>query len=137
MNPPTLRSEINVTPFVDVCLVLLIIFMVITPVLVNGPHVELPEATRAAAVPTAAKVLTLQADHALLLDGRPLAPADLPEALRKLQAADGRLAVRADRRLPYREVRALLAAASAARLSGAELVVDRKPKNEGTGYEFK
>ena len=45
MNPPTLRSEINVTPFVDICLVLLIIFMVITPVLVNGPHVELPEAT--------------------------------------------------------------------------------------------
>jgi biopolymer transport protein TolR len=126
MNPPTLRSEINVTPFVDVCLVLLIIFMVITPVLVNGPHVELPQATQAAAVPTAAKVLTLQADHALLLDGRPLAPGDLPEALRKIQAADGRLAVRADRRLPYREVRALLAAASAAKLSGAELVVDRK-----------
>ena len=128
MNPPTLRSEINVTPFVDICLVLLIIFMVITPVLVNGPHVELPKATRAASVPTATKVLTLQADHVLLLDGKPLAPGDLPEALRKIQAADGRLALRADRRLPYREVRALLAAASAARLSGADLVVDRKQK---------
>ena len=128
MNPPTLRSEINVTPFVDICLVLLIIFMVITPVLVNGPHVELPKATCAASVPTAAKVLTLQADHVLLLDGKPLAPGDLPEALRKIQAADGRLALRADRRLPYREVRALLAAASAARLSGADLVVDRKQK---------
>src|SRR6188768_4379338 len=82
VKPAPTNSEINVTPFVDVCLVLLIIFMVITPVLVNGPHVELPEATRAAAVPTAAKVLTLQADHALLLDGNPLAPGDLPEALR-------------------------------------------------------
>ncbi len=128
MNAPALRSEINVTPFVDVCLVLLIIFMVITPVLVNGPHVELPAATQAAPVPTAAKVITLQADHGMLLDGQPLAPGDLPAALRELQAHHGRLAVRADRRLLYRDVRALLAAASEARLPGAELVVERRPR---------
>jgi biopolymer transport protein ExbD len=40
---PTIRSEINVTPLVDVCLVLLIIFMVVTPMLTGGGDIALPE----------------------------------------------------------------------------------------------
>jgi biopolymer transport protein ExbD len=42
------RSDINITPLVDVVLVLLIIFMVITPMLQRGKHVELPKARHAA-----------------------------------------------------------------------------------------
>ncbi len=42
-----IRSEINVTPLVDVCLVLLIIFMVVTPILTDGIAVELPKLVRA------------------------------------------------------------------------------------------
>jgi biopolymer transport protein TolR len=41
------RNEINVTPLVDVCLVLLIIFMVVTPMLTRGKNVELPKAKNA------------------------------------------------------------------------------------------
>src|ERR1043166_4630395 len=41
------QSDINVTPLIDVCLVLLSVFMVITPLLVTGVHVELPQTTTA------------------------------------------------------------------------------------------
>src|SRR3954469_19061546 len=47
------KSDINVTPLVDVCLVLLIIFMVITPMLQRGKEVTLPEATKKALSQTA------------------------------------------------------------------------------------
>jgi biopolymer transport protein TolR len=43
MEAPEVRSDINVTPLVDVCLVLLIIFMVVTPMLQKGVDVVLPE----------------------------------------------------------------------------------------------
>jgi biopolymer transport protein TolR len=68
-------SEINVTPFVDVMLVLLIIFMVAAPMLTVGVPVELPE-TAATALPTEAEeplTVTMTAQGALLIqktDGR-------------------------------------------------------------------
>ncbi|MGA0323216.1 MAG: biopolymer transporter ExbD, partial [Ilumatobacteraceae bacterium] len=43
MKPPEVHNEINVTPLVDVCLVLLIIFMVIMPMLQRGKEVPLPQ----------------------------------------------------------------------------------------------
>ncbi len=45
-NNKELMSDINVTPFVDVMLVLLIIFMVTAPMMIEGLNVDLPEATR-------------------------------------------------------------------------------------------
>lgn len=121
LEPPVLRSEINVTPFVDVCLVLLIIFMVIVPILTNGPAVQLPETAAPRPLAASAKLLTLRYDGSLDLDGRAVTAGELPALLRLLHAAGERLQVRADRRLPYREVRAALAAASRAQFSGAEL----------------
>jgi biopolymer transport protein ExbD len=125
MGPPTLRSEISVTPLVDVCLVLLIIFMVITPFCVNG-DVLLPLAQSPLRVPEKAVVLTLRADRGLLIDDTALARDALAAKLADLSAQGKRLAIKADRRLPYREVRALLAAASAAQFPGAGLVVKRR-----------
>lgn len=126
MSAPTLRSEINVTPLVDVCLVLLIVFMIVTPLCVHQAGLELPQATRVAPIPETATQLTLGADGRLLLNATAVAREALPAALAELRATGHRLAIRADRRLPYREVRALLAAASAAEFPGAELVVDRR-----------
>src|SRR5438874_1949156 len=48
-NRASVRSDINITPLVDVVLVLLIIFMVVTPMLQRGKHVELPKAKNVAA----------------------------------------------------------------------------------------
>jgi biopolymer transport protein TolR len=57
-----MQSEINVTPLVDVCLVLLIIFMVVTPMLQEGVDVELPTAGKPDAMPEEENQLTLAID---------------------------------------------------------------------------
>ena len=77
-------SEINVTPFVDVMLVLLIIFMVAAPLLTVGVEINLPN-TAAKALPSEEKPLTLQidADGELYLQDTPI---EIDELLPKLKA---------------------------------------------------
>lgn len=54
-------AEINVTPFVDITLVLLIVFMISAPLLVNGVSIDLPK-TQASALPTDTKAITISID---------------------------------------------------------------------------
>ncbi|MCR5563952.1 MAG: biopolymer transporter ExbD, partial [Desulfovibrio sp.] len=63
-------SEINVTPFVDVMLVLLIIFMVATPMMSQGLDVDLPQTKQVEVLPTDADhmILTVRRDGKLYLD---------------------------------------------------------------------
>ncbi|SBV98445.1 Protein TolR (fragment) [uncultured Desulfovibrio sp.] len=63
-------SEINVTPFVDVMLVLLIIFMVATPMMSQGLDVDLPQTKQVEVLPTEADhmVLTVRKDGKIFLD---------------------------------------------------------------------
>src|SRR4026207_1162814 len=56
-NESDVKSDINVTPLVDVCLVLLIIFMVVTPMLQQGVDVTLPDTTEPAKTPAGGKQL--------------------------------------------------------------------------------
>jgi biopolymer transport protein ExbD len=84
------RPSMNVTPLVDVVLVLLIIFMVVTPLLVKQFHVHLPpqqQADRPAEADEPQVVLQLRAGGELRLNGRPIAREDLPERLRRVFAA--------------------------------------------------
>ena len=64
-----LQSEINVTPLVDVCLVLLIIFMVVTPVIVNGVQVHLPPAATADPLARQPLLVTINADGVIYVGG--------------------------------------------------------------------
>ncbi len=82
-------SAINVTPFVDVALVLLVIFMITAPVILKDAiRIQLPKAgsvdTKAPA--TLGIIVTKQGQ--ILLEGQPVAPAALAEAVRKALAAD-------------------------------------------------
>lgn len=63
-------SEINVTPFVDVMLVLLIIFMVATPMMTSGLEVDLPQTKQVESLPTETDhmILTIRADGKMYLD---------------------------------------------------------------------
>ena len=75
-------AEINVTPFVDVMLVLLIIFMVTAPLLNSGVPVDLPDSRAKALSQEPEQVtLSLSADGRLYLDNDELAPGELPERL--------------------------------------------------------
>jgi biopolymer transport protein TolR len=106
----TPMAEINVTPMVDVMLVLLIIFMVTAPLLVAGVPVDLPE-TKAGALDQEQKPvqISLEATGALFIDDAPVEPAELPARLaaiatRGSEEGGPRIYLRADRGLDYGRV---------------------------------
>ena len=106
-------SQINVTPFVDVMLVLLVIFMVTAPILQQGVAVDLPRAQLGPLdgqeVPL---VVSLTRDGDLYLNDRGLDRVALVEELAEVAArgADEPVYVRADENLPYGEVVSIMAA---------------------------
>ncbi|CUH78195.1 protein TolR [Tropicibacter naphthalenivorans] len=121
-------SEINVTPFVDVMLVLLIIFMVAAPLLTVGVPVELPK-TAAQALPSETEeplTVTISADGAVLIQTTEVARDDLVNRLRAIAAerADDRVYLRADGTVPYEQVAQIMGALNAGGFSSIGLVTD-------------
>ncbi|MBG0811301.1 TonB system transport protein ExbD [Methylosinus sp. H3A] len=103
--------EINVTPFIDVMLVLLIIFMVAAPLATVDLPVDLPAASAAThAKPDKPVYLTIQADLALALGETPVKRNDLVASLDALAGGDKdkRVFLRADTAVPYGEMMAIL-----------------------------
>ena len=124
----SVMSEINVTPFVDVMLVLLIIFMVAAPLLTVGVPVQLPK-TAADALPTEQEeplTITLAADGRLLIQTTETDPGDLIPRLRAIAAerADNKLFLRADGSIPYERVMQVMGALSAGGFRDIALVTD-------------
>ena len=122
-------AEINVTPLVDVMLVLLIIFMVTAPLLVTGVPVDLPE-SRAKALSQEANQVTLAIDGQgrVFLDDDEIAPGELAERIDGLRCA-GRSAterplitLRADRGLDYGRVMAVMGELNRAGCNSVSLV---------------
>ena len=121
-------AEINVTPLVDVMLVLLIIFMVTAPLLVAGVPVDLPDA-RAQSLPQDQSPIqiSLDAKGALFIDSLEVAPAALPAklaALREARNDEARVYVRADRSLDYGRVMQVVGNVNAAGFKKVALVTD-------------
>jgi len=106
-------SDINVTPLVDVMLVLLIIFMVTTPLLESGIRVELPKAS-AKALPKDIKPVTLSIDkkRQFYLNDKLVKDADFIRAIKSLfqKREDKQIFIRADGTLPYGLIAQVLAA---------------------------
>jgi len=130
---PHPQPEINVTPLVDVVLVLLIIFMVVTPVLANEDRVLLPEADHPdAKKETEAAPWEVVLDHEgrFLLDDGPLEIAALRAELLRRKAEDPtrRVLLLADGRLPYGTVRAAFAALQGVGFRGVSLKVLERAK---------
>ena len=121
-------AEINVTPLVDVMLVLLIIFMVTAPLLVAGVPVDLPE-SRAGALDQQAKPVQVAIDGrgVITVDDAPVAEAELPALLARIAAqpepAEGRrIYLRADRSLDYGRVMQVMGELNRAGLNRVALV---------------
>jgi biopolymer transport protein TolR len=130
-------AEINVTPLVDVMLVLLIIFMVTAPLLVSGVPVDLPDA-RANSLPQDQTPIQISLDGngTLFIDSLEIAPAALPaklSALREARSDEARVYVRADRALDYGRVMAVVGDVNAAGFRKVVLVTDsaREPLQTG------
>ena len=123
----TTMSVINVTPMVDVMLVLLIIFMVTAPLIQQGVKVNLPE-TRAAPVESSEKklVLSVDASKRVFLGDVEIPLDDLEEKLRtnaKAQA-DKEVYLHADKEIPYGVVVEVMAAAQRAGIANLGMITD-------------
>ncbi|MDP4031727.1 MAG: protein TolR [Pseudorhodobacter sp.] len=121
-------SEINVTPFVDVMLVLLIIFMVAAPMLTVGVPVELPD-TAANALPSEQEeplTITMTADGRLLIQTSEVAAGELIPKLRAIAAerTTGKVFLRADGAITYEKVAQVMGALNAGGFRNIGLVTD-------------
>jgi biopolymer transport protein ExbD/biopolymer transport protein TolR len=133
VRAPAPHPDINVTPLVDIVLVLLIIFMVVTPALAQGENTVLPEAVKIDKVPKDVDPIKLimAASGTLLLNGKKTSPAELPERLRAIhaQSPDRQLLLNTDAKVPYVKVRETLALLQNLGFKGVSLKV--QPKREG------
>lgn len=130
-------SEINVTPFVDVMLVLLIIFMVAAPLLTVGVPLELPK-TAAQAVATEQEeplTISIQADGAASIQNTPVADGELIAKLAAIAAerTSDKLFLRADGKIPYERVVQIMGALNSAGYSNITLVTDAGGPDFGAG----
>jgi len=124
-------SEINVTPLVDVMLVLLIIFMVTAPMLTAGVPIDLPD-SKAEALKEEARQITVSMDGEgrIFLDDQELAPGELGDRLASVdkggQAGDKPplVTLRADRTLDYGRVMAVMGELNAAGFKSISLVTN-------------
>jgi len=119
--------DINVTPFVDVMLVLLIIFMVTAPLLKAAVPIELPDSRAKAMSEDPEQIeLTIRRDGAVFLDNSPLAPGELTDRLENYRPdAEGRLPLvilRADKGLGYGEVMGVMGELNRAGFTSISLV---------------
>jgi biopolymer transport protein TolR len=131
-------SEINVTPFVDVILCLLIIFMVSAPLMTVGVPIDLPD-TAAEALPSDDEeplTVTLAPDGEVLIQTTPVAEADLVARLQAIAAErdSTRIFLRADGAIPYNDVMRIMGALNAGGFREIGLVTDSGgPRLDGSG----
>ena len=103
-NSDRLMSDINVTPFVDVMLVLLIIFMVAAPMMIEGVEVQLPQAT-SQPLPTEKEqlIVSVNRDHQIFINDYKVEVNELKGRLIKILGGQQNREVylRADKQIPY------------------------------------
>ena len=119
-------SEINLTPFVDVMLVLLIVFMVAAPLLTVGVEVNLPK-TAAEALPSESEeplTVTLTAEGTIVIQTTETPEADFLTRLRGVaqERSDNKVFLRADGSIPYSKVMEVMGAMNAAGFGNIGLV---------------
>ncbi len=139
LRPRGVSPEINVTPLVDVVLVLLIIFMVIAPQLEQGLRIDLPgihhpdPKMKGALDPV---VLTVALDGTMLLEKAPVTEDSVEQALRQVHEREParRLVLKADKAITYGRARTLFRKAQDIGFPGIALMVGDKAR-QGTSVE--
>ena len=128
-----MQAAINVTPLVDVVLVLLIIFMVMAPQMRKGPDVNLPHTAKPSVQGDERGRILVTIDGAgrLWINEKPVAAENFGEALRAAAGAETepKIVIRGDAKLNFREVRQAMLAIDQAGFRGVGLIA----KRTGTG----
>lgn len=129
-----LNSDINVTPLVDVCLVLLIIFMVVTPMLQKGVPINLPVTEEPEKTPDTEKQLqiSVKSDNVVYVGPNAIRKEQLQSALEDIHSKtpDREIAVKGDRTVKYGEVLDVLKACREVGFNDVGLIAQPK-KQQG------
>lgn len=127
------KSEPNVVPLCDILLVLLIIFMVVTPMISKGANVTLPEAKYVASQPDPAQILTvfIKKSGEVFLDNKEVKELEtlgqmITDKLDELQRPDKKVLLKADLDSPYGKVVDVLNAIKEAQIELIGLVTEQK-----------
>jgi biopolymer transport protein TolR len=126
------KNDINITPLVDVVLVLLIIFMVVTPMLQRGKDVQLPQSKQIDEEKKDSDplILSLTAKKEMYIENDPVNEAELGERIKtELTAMPGKkIQVKGDVSLTFGDVRHFMDLVRKAGAHGVSLVVEEKKK---------
>jgi biopolymer transport protein ExbD len=124
------KSEINVTPLVDVCLVLLIIFMVVTPMLQKGRPVLLPQTDNPGKKPESQNevLISVQLDKAIFIDTKWLPEKEFLAKMKELgeRASSKEILIKADSRLTYADVRNVMKMVKEGGFEKVALITEKK-----------
>ncbi|MGH9364214.1 MAG: ExbD/TolR family protein [Thermoanaerobaculia bacterium] len=127
-----LKATINIAPLVDVCLVLLIIFMVITPMLQKGVAVQLPQASNPDKKPEGGKQKLISvkwsSPPAYYLESKPVTRQDLQTQLDELfqRAPQTDLVIKGDQRLKYGDVKEVMKITKESGFQNVGLIAEKK-----------
>jgi len=131
------KSDINVTPLVDVMLVLLIIMMIIAPMLQKGVDVKLPQAANTADKPETQEqtVVAITADRRLFLNQAPVREDDLTQkVLEYLETKKEKtVLIKGDEDAPYSSIMGAMDKLRAAQIENIALVTEKKARAGGAG----
>jgi biopolymer transport protein ExbD len=135
-EPAKMQAAINITPLVDVVLVLLIIFMVMAPTMMRkGPEVHLPDTSKPKEQgdERGRILVTVDQTGALYVDEQMVTPEAFGDALRAAVGSepDPKIVIRADARLHFRDVRQVMAAIEGSGYQGVGLIAKKAGAPQG------
>ncbi|HSY04292.1 MAG TPA: biopolymer transporter ExbD [Acidobacteriaceae bacterium] len=120
----TALAEINITPLVDVVLVLLVIFMLTAPVLQSGIQVAVPKTKTVKEITQQRTVITINKDQEVFLNDKPVNLNDLPTLLRQgnTDTTNQVVYLRADEKVPFGAFATLMDAVKQAGITNVSIV---------------
>lgn len=131
----TSLADINITPLVDVVLVLLIIFMISAPVLQSGVEVNVPKTRTVKEITEQRLVVTIDREQKIFLNDQPINVHDLPQALQRASTDPSRQSIylRSDERVPFGAFATVMDAVKQSGITNVSIVTQPLETKQGSG----